>query len=414
MIPGTGEGKKPAKILIVEDSHVQAGILKDTLARHGYLPLVAENGQRALEMIGIAQPDAIISDVLMPVMDGYEFCRAVKKDERYRHIPVILLTMLTDTKDVVHALASGADNFITKPYQEEYIITRLQEILKKGVRFSPAGDSEPPIEVNLAGNTYRIGHDRRQIIEFLLSSYEAAILQHGELLKMQSKLAEANEEANLYLDIITHDISNVNTSALALTELLMIRSPGADKATVRRLIASIDQSAEIIGNVSTIRRLHERKEAIREISLDDIIKNEILHFSTTRIRYNGTTVRIMADTLIGQIFTNLIGNSVKFTGTSVEIAIDVHESGELVEIVVTDNGPGIPDDMKPVVFDRFRKGKGTRSGKGLGLFIARMLVETYGGKIWAEDRIPGKPDQGTAIHFTLKKAPLPVAGAGPA
>ncbi len=61
--------------------------------------------------------------------------------------------------------------------------------------------------------------------------------------------------------------------------------------------------------------------------------------------------------------------------------------------------------MKPVIFDRFRKGRSSRSGKGLGLFIARTLVENYGGKIWAGDRVPGRWDKGAAIHFTLKKAP---------
>jgi signal transduction histidine kinase len=82
----------------------------------------------------------------------------------------------------------------------------------------------------------------------------------------------------------------------------------------------------------------------------------------------------------------------------------------MVEVVVSDNGPGIPDDMKPAIFDRFKKGKSTKTGKGLGLFISRMLVEIYGGKIWAEDRVPGHPGQGAAIHFTLRKATQP-AGA---
>jgi signal transduction histidine kinase len=399
-----GKGENKAKVLIVEDSHVQAELLRDTLLHHGFTPLVAENGKRALEMIGAVQPDAIISDVLMPVMDGYEFCRAVKKDDRYWHIPVILLTMLTDTQDVICAMESGADNFITKPYKEEYIISRLNSILEQGAKWHPPADDEKPVEIVLAGKTYTVRHGRRQIIEFLLSSYEAAVIQHQEVLSAQGKLAEANEEANLYLDIITHDINNVNTSALALTELLLMKSTDADKAFVMRLIGSINQSCEIIGNVSTIRRLHERKEAIRIIDLDDVINNEIRHFSTNPIRYDGTTARVLADTLVGQIFTNLIGNSVKFAGTGAEIAISVRDAGAMVEVAVSDNGPGIPDDMKPAIFDRFKKGKSTKTGKGLGLFISRMLVEIYGGKIWAEDRVPGHPDQGAAIHFTLRKA----------
>ncbi len=400
----TGKDANRTKVLIVEDSLMQAGLLKDILEQHGFISSVAENGKRALEMIGAFHPDAIISDVLMPVMDGYELCRTIKNDNRYRHIPVILLTMLTDTKDVIHAMESGADNFITKPYQGEYIISRLNAVLeqKNAPGFPEA--AEAPFDIVVLGNTYTLRQGRRQIIEFLLSSYEAAVLQHKEVIRAQGKLAEANDEANLYLDIITHDINNVNTGSLALTELLLMKTADADKVHAMRLIASIDQSIEIIGNVSTIRKLHERKEAIHPVNLDEVIINEILHYNTAQIKYTRSVTLVMADTLIGQIFTNLIGNSVKFAGTDAEIGIAVMDNGDMVEVVVTDNGAGIPDDMKPVIFDRFRKGRSNRSGKGLGLFIARTLVEIYGGKIWAGDRVPGQWTKGAAIHFTLKKA----------
>ena len=399
-----GKNTNHAKILIVEDSLTQAEVLKGILEEHGYIVSVAENGKRALEMIGGFHPHAVISDVLMPVMDGYEFCRAVKSNNHYRHIPVILLTMLTDTKDVIHAMESGADNFITKPYQGEYILSRLNAILEQGASPSSPEAGEEPFEITVLGRKYTLRQGRRQIIDFLLSSYEAAVIQHREVIRAQSRLAEANDEANLYLDIITHDINNVNTGSLALTELLLMKTADADKVHAMRLIASIDQSIEIIGNVSTIRKLHERKEAIHPVNLDEVIINEILHYNTTPINYTRTKTLVMADSLIGQIFTNLIGNSVKFTGTNAEIDIAVMDKGDMAEVVVTDNGAGIPDDMKPVIFDRFRKGRGSRSGKGLGLFIARTLVENYGGKIWAGDRVPGQWAKGAAIHFTLKKA----------
>jgi len=75
----------------------------------------------------------------------------------------------------------------------------------------------------------------------------------------------------------------------------------------------------------------------------------------------------------------------------------------MVEIAVTDNGRGIPDAMKPIIFDRFRKGSEERSSYGLGLHIVKMLVEAYGGRVFADDRVPGQPDEGAAIRFTLFK-----------
>jgi signal transduction histidine kinase len=404
MIHDGTAGEKPVKVLIVEDSRTQAEILRSILEKHGYLPAVAENGREALDMLEEVSPDVIISDVIMPVMDGYEFCRAVKNDERYKDIPLILLTMLTDSKDVVYAMVSGADNFITKPYQGDYLVARVRKILAQKAEKTVSGDGETPADVILSGKHFTIPHDRRQIIEFLLSAYEAAVIQHQEVLTAQKRLSEANEEANLYLDIITHDINNVNTGALALTELLQMKTSEANKSLTTRLVSSINQSTEIIGNVSTIRKLHEKKEAMRAIPLDDVIRHEIRRFSSNRIEYSGTTARVMADTLLGQVFTNLLGNSIKFAGVNAEISLEVVDQPGQVEVIITDNGPGIAEDLKPVVFNRFRKGKNVKSGKGLGLFIARTLVESYGGTIWATDRDPKSPDKGTVIHFTLRKS----------
>jgi two-component system, NtrC family, sensor kinase len=232
------------------------------------------------------------------------------------------------------------------------------------------------------------------------------VLQHHELQNAQKKLADANDEANLYLDIITHDINNVNSGAMALAELLLRKSGESEKSLALRLEASISESTEIISNVSTIRRLHERREALKPLLLDDIIRNSIQQFQNTTIHYPGTSAVILADSLVRQVFINLIGNSVKFSAARGVIDISVQETEEMVEVAITDNGPGIPDDLKPVIFDRFRKGKTARSGKGLGLFIVRSLVESYGGRIWAGDAIPGRSDSGTSIHFTLKKAAL--------
>jgi signal transduction histidine kinase len=402
--PPDGGYETPKKILVVEDSRTQAEMLKNTLESHGYMVTVAENGKNALEILSMDNPDIIISDVVMPVMDGYEFCRTIKNDERYRDIPVILLTMLADSKDVIYAMVSGADNFITKPYQGDYLVSRLKKILTQKKARPESQPPEPPIEFVLSGKKFSISHDRYQIIELLLSAYEAAVFQHNEVLTAQKKLAEANDEANLYLDIITHDINNVNSGAMALTELLVRKSGDAERTLALRLETSINESTEIINNVSTIRRLHERREALKPMPLDEIIRNSIQNFQNTTIRYPGTTVVILADSLVRQVFINLIGNSAKFSGIAAVIDISVHDAGDMVEVVVTDNGPGIADDMKPVIFDRFRKGKTTRSGKGLGLFIVRSLVESYGGRIWAGDAVSGKPDAGAAIHFTLKKA----------
>lgn len=99
-------------VLIVEDSLTQAEFLKDMLKRHGYEAVVAKDGKRAFELVRLRKPALIISDVVMPVMDGYELCTLLKKDSAFCDIPIILLTALFDSRDVARALQAGADNFI--------------------------------------------------------------------------------------------------------------------------------------------------------------------------------------------------------------------------------------------------------------------------------------------------------------
>ncbi|WP_292364128.1 MULTISPECIES: sensor histidine kinase [unclassified Methanoculleus] len=100
----------------------------------------------------------------------------------------------------------------------------------------------------------------------------------------------------------------------------------------------------------------------------------------------------------------MLGNAAKFGGPGVEIAIRVEEHDDEVLVSVEDTGPGVPDAIKPRLFDRLVRGTQTMAGTGLGLYICRMLVTRYGGRIWADDRVEGRPECGTAIRFTLRKA----------
>lgn len=113
-------------ILVVDDSKTQAKQLEVLLAHHGYRVRVAPSAERALELLREERPDLVISDIVMPSMDGFELCKAIRADEGRKDIPVILMTSLNDTSDVLRALAAGADNFITKPYQQELLLERVR------------------------------------------------------------------------------------------------------------------------------------------------------------------------------------------------------------------------------------------------------------------------------------------------
>ena len=231
---------------------------------------------------------------------------------------------------------------------------------------------------------------------------EVGISVERAMLIRQLELAE--REANLYLDILSHDIRNAENVSGLYTDFLIDVLEGEAKGYAQKLQASIRKSVEILRNVSTIRRIHKESVVLVPIDLDEVIREEIGIFSGSRIHYGGTNLTVMADALLPEVFTNLIGNAVKFGGAAAEITIRVEEQNCEVLISVEDTGPGIPGEMKEAVFMRFGQSRSRKSGQGLGLYITRMLVERYGGRVRVDDRVPGRPGCGAAFRFTLKKA----------
>jgi signal transduction histidine kinase len=238
----------------------------------------------------------------------------------------------------------------------------------------------------------------------MLESVSRAIGSGVKKALLQEELGEAYTRANLYLDIMSHDINNVNTASLGYAQLLGELVTEKGRGMLRKLESAISQSVEIIHNVSTIRRIQERSQENRLVDLDPVIRSEVEHHPDISIHYDGTTASVCANGLISEIFRNLIGNSAKFGGQGIQVWIKVTDGGDQVIVSVEDNGPGIPDGLKPVIFNRFQRGKTSRSGKGLGLYISRMIIEGYGGRIWVEDRVEKEPGKGAAIRFTLRKS----------
>ena len=180
-------------ILIVEDSPIQATMLRRVLAQRGYRVVIAKHGQDALARLKEQKSHLVITDVEMPVMNGYELCSAIKKDSRLQAMPVILLTTLTDPKDLMMGLNAGADSYLTKPYDEGVLFSRLETLL------GPAQVSrdDDPLEVLFAGEPYIITANRQRILNLLLSTYENAMQQNQALRKAQVELTKLNQQLEM-------------------------------------------------------------------------------------------------------------------------------------------------------------------------------------------------------------------------
>ncbi len=185
--------KEKIDILIVEDSQTQSEQLKYLLEKYNYNVITAENGLYALKLLEQHDPEVIITDICMPLMNGYELCRRVKALDRPRDIPVILLTSLSNPEDVIEGLECGADNFITKPYAEDYLLSHVEQIIANR-RLQHVERVRIGVEILFAGKRRFITADQQQMLTLLISTYEAAVIRNKELLLMQEELQTMNDQ----------------------------------------------------------------------------------------------------------------------------------------------------------------------------------------------------------------------------
>jgi signal transduction histidine kinase len=228
-------------------------------------------------------------------------------------------------------------------------------------------------------------------------------------LAMQSEqLAEANRKANMYLDIyldvVTYELLNAINSLDGYADLIKSRGGEKEKDYAERILRILDKNRAVIRNIETISTIYKHPPIQERINLEFIVDHVIKECGSTIPPCEGCGVTVLADAKLGVVFHNIISNSIRFGGPAVAIIIRARDQPDgMVEVSVTDTGPGIPGAMKPTIFDRFMQNSSTRSSYGLGLHITKMLIEAYGGRIWADDRVQGHPEQGAAIRFTLKK-----------
>jgi diguanylate cyclase (GGDEF)-like protein len=182
----------PLDILVVEDSRVQAGRLKRLLQSGGYRVVVAYNGQEGLEAARESKPHLIVSDIVMPVMDGFHMCRAIRNDDSLQNIPIVMVTSLADPEDILRGLEAGADSYVSKPYEEKVLLTRIRTTLSLPQQ-GPSRRDEKKLRVVFGGKPYVISAKKQQILRLLLSTYEDAVLQNAKLRDMRAKLVVFNE-----------------------------------------------------------------------------------------------------------------------------------------------------------------------------------------------------------------------------
>jgi signal transduction histidine kinase len=423
----------PNSVLIAEDSPTQALRLRNTLEKNGFTVTRAEDGQAALEALSGIWPTLVISDVQMPRMDGFEFCRRLKSDPALRDIPLILLTSLSSPQDIIQGLASGADNFVVKPYDEDFLLARIRAVLAN--RDLPTAPEGAPIPIHFAGERYEIAADRRQILSLLLSTYETALQTNAELNKTHEALKAAQAqliEAEKLLAVgrlaagVAHEVRNPLAilemgmdllGAEALSETGQVVLPEMKEAVKRAndvIIGLMD-----LGSPSELGRHAADLHAILEKALaavgDEMVRTGIV----VERRFASDLPQPSVDVAkMGQLFINLLTNAVQAMpggGTitittsrsaAEPVAFDagnrdgaqIRDGEQVIAVEIADTGPGIAPENVGKVFEPFFSTKPTGQGMGLGLTVAKKIVDVHRGRIEIRNRDAG----GASARLTLK------------
>jgi signal transduction histidine kinase len=466
MSVSSGPGDERLEILAVEDSPTQAELLRYLLEQSGYRVAVASTGAQALSLLDERAPSAIISDIIMPEMNGYELCRRVRADERTRDIPVILLTSLASSEDVLEGLACGADSFITKPYSKQYLITNIQQVLANRQQ----GKGERPrisVEISIAGKTHSIAADQQQMLTMLLSTYEAAAHQNAELREAQEELRTVNERleervrertAALEADIIqrkqaeaelvkhrdhleelvhartreleltntemeafsytvAHDLKNPLAVVLGFAELLIDHGALMSGKDLVESLDAVSQGARkmdtIIEELLLLAGVRKTEVSKAPIDMAAVVKGALGRVAQMVTEHRPTVVQPESwPTALGhaawveEVWANYLSNAMSYGGRPPRLELGGETVGDKVQFWVRDNGQGLNDEQKARLFAPFTQVHQARTGgQGLGLSIVRRIMEKLDGEAWVES----EPGKGSRFGFTLPRAPAPTS-----
>ena len=231
-----------------------------------------------------------------------------------------------------------------------------------------------------------------------------------ELQDKEIALTEANRKANVYpdhyLDILTYEILNVTLSLKTYADLIREGEGKHDEEYAVRITEALNHNLSVIRNIETISRIYKKSPGQEPIFLEDLLKKEIRDYPEEKIRWNDDcAIAVLGDEMLGTVLHNIIAYRIASGDPGVEILVSARDNNDgNVEVSVIDTGKGIPDEMKVQVFDPVIKGPDSGGSYGMGLHIVKLLIEAYGGRVWADDRVPGHPDRGAVIRFILKKA----------
>lgn len=356
-------------VLVVDDQEIARVMLSETLRSFGYNVVVASNGQMALDRAIQNQPHAVLLDVIMPDLDGFEVCRRLKQHPETGAIPVLMVTALSDITSRMRGIEAGADDFLSKPIEPDEIRLRVR-------------------------NACRMKH--------LYDETRNALVD----------LRVLEEQRDGLVHMVAHDMRSPATTIMGYLELLETKLKPHLGPDHKRMFDTCHGQCQrlngMIGDMLDLSRMERVGLPLKRqsIATEDLITAAVLQLGTRSERVvlapavNGNVH--VDSTTIQRVLINLLDNALSYSPKSESVRVGVVDAVDRWRFEVSDAGHGIPPEHRERLFDKFvrgNSGENPRRSVGLGLAFCKLAVQAHDGAIGIDDAKP----KGSVFWFTLPK-----------
>lgn len=356
-----------AKILVIEDEILLREEVMEWLTVEGYEVLGAEDGLAGVKLAINHLPDVILCDIAMPKLDGYEVMMVVRSNEATQLTPFIYMTARASQDDIRRGMESGADDYITKPFNYRQLMQAIQTRLEKKALY-----------------------DQRQRAE--VEQWQQAFQQEHEQRLFKSKM----------IAMFSHDFRNPLTNIMNANSILVRHRDNLDEQRRAnyhsRIEGSIQQLVHMLEDLLVVSQMENGTLEFQPepLNLANFIQEIVEEFRLVHGSTHGLVVDcpsaedVFADPrLIRQIVANLVSNAIKYSPAGREVRVSLHYRDQQIIIAVEDNGIGIPEADQTRLFSAFQRASnvGQVAGTGLGLAIVQQAAQIHGGIVELESQV---------------------------